>query len=86
MVLDDAGDATKILHDKHPGILRDIRGISEETTTEVNWLYAMMRDGSLRAPATRRWPSAHPPAPPGSGPGCRVRGPPGRRSPPWARA
>src|SRR5271168_3228877 len=36
MVLDDGGDATKILHDKHPGILREIRGISEETTTGVN--------------------------------------------------
>src|SRR5208282_2914073 len=51
MVLDDGGDATKILHDKHPGILQEIRGISEETTTGVNRLYAMMRDGSLKAPA-----------------------------------
>jgi adenosylhomocysteinase len=33
MVLDDGGDATKILHDKHPGLLEGIRGISEETTT-----------------------------------------------------
>jgi adenosylhomocysteinase len=51
MVLDDGGDATKILHDKHPGLLEGIRGISEETTTGVNRLYAMMREGSLRAPA-----------------------------------
>src|ERR1700756_1852897 len=51
MVLDDAGDATKILHDKHPGLLEGIRGISEETTTGVNRLYAMMGDGSLKAPA-----------------------------------
>jgi len=51
MVLDDGGDATKILHDKHPGLLAGIRGISEETTTGVNRLYAMMGDGSLRAPA-----------------------------------
>src|SRR5499433_483878 len=51
MVLDDGGDATKILHDKHPGLLAAIRGISEETTTGVNRLYAMMRDGSLKAPA-----------------------------------
>ena len=36
MVLDDGGDATKILHDKHPGLLAGIRGISEETTTGVN--------------------------------------------------
>jgi adenosylhomocysteinase len=51
MVLDDGGDATKILHDRHPGLLEGIRGISEETTTGVNRLYAMMRDGSLKAPA-----------------------------------
>src|ERR1700741_3467110 len=51
MVLDDGGDATKILHDKHPDLLAGIRGISEETTTGVNRLFAMMRDGSLKAPA-----------------------------------
>ena len=51
MVLDDGGDATKILHDRHPDLLAGIRGISEETTTGVNRLYAMMREGSLRAPA-----------------------------------
>ena len=51
MVLDDGSDATKILHDKHPGLLAGIRGISEETTTGVNRLYAMMGDGSLKAPA-----------------------------------
>src|SRR5213075_584638 len=33
MVLDDGGDATKILHDRHPDLLAGIRGISEETTT-----------------------------------------------------
>jgi hypothetical protein len=44
-------DATKILHDKHSDLLAGIRGISEETTTGVNRLYAMMRDGSLKAPA-----------------------------------
>jgi S-adenosylhomocysteine hydrolase len=32
-------------------VLTGIRGISEETTTGVNRLYAMMRDGSLKAPA-----------------------------------
>ena len=51
MVLDDGGDATKILHDKHPDLLKAIRGISEETTTGVNRLYAMMRDGWLMTPA-----------------------------------
>ncbi len=38
MVLDDGGDATKILHDAHPDLLAEIRGISEETTTGVNRL------------------------------------------------
>jgi adenosylhomocysteinase len=51
MVLDDGGDATKVLHDKHPDLLTEIRGISEETTTGVNRLYEMVREGSLKAPA-----------------------------------
>src|ERR1700756_1477306 len=51
MVLDDGGDATKVLHDKYPELLNHIRGISEETTTGVNRLYDMVREGSLRAPA-----------------------------------
>src|ERR671935_1811590 len=51
MVLDDGGDATKILHDKYPELLDEIRGISEETTTGVNRLYDMVREGTLMAPA-----------------------------------
>lgn len=51
MVLDDGGDATKIIHDRHPHLLSEIRGISEETTTGVNRLYEMMREGTLKAPA-----------------------------------
>ena len=51
MVLYDGGDATQILHGRHPDLLAGIRGISEETTTGVNRLYAMMGDGSLKAPA-----------------------------------
>src|SRR4051812_274641 len=51
MVLDDGGDATKILHDKSPELLNSIRGISEETTTGVNRLYEMVREGLLKAPA-----------------------------------
>src|SRR5918911_561248 len=51
MVLDDGGDATQIIHDRYPEILRDIRGISEETTTGVNRLYEMMKEGTLKAPA-----------------------------------
>jgi adenosylhomocysteinase len=51
MVLDDGGDATKILHDRHPGLLEAVRGISEETTTGVHRLYEMMRRGELKVPA-----------------------------------
>jgi adenosylhomocysteinase len=51
MVLDDGGDATKVIHDRHPHLLPEIRGISEETTTGVNRLYDMVREGTLKAPA-----------------------------------
>jgi adenosylhomocysteinase len=51
MVLDDGGDATKIIHDVHHHLLADIRGISEETTTGVHRLYEMMRAGTLKVPA-----------------------------------
>lgn len=51
MVLDDGGDATAILHDKHPELLKNIRGISEETTTGVHRLYEMARTGKLAVPA-----------------------------------
>jgi adenosylhomocysteinase len=51
MVLDDGGDATKILHEKHPAVLKDVRGISEETTTGVHRLYEMMKAGKLKVPA-----------------------------------
>jgi len=51
MVLDDGGDATKIIHDNHPHLLAEIRGISEETTTGVHRLYDMMRAGTLKVPA-----------------------------------
>ena len=51
MVLDDGGDATAVIHDRYPEMLGDIRGISEETTTGVNRLYEMMKEGTLKAPA-----------------------------------
>ena len=51
MVLDDGGDATKIIHDSRPDLLKGLRGISEETTTGVHRLYEMMRSGALKVPA-----------------------------------
>ena len=35
LILDDGGDLTKVLHEKHPKILNDVKGLSEETTTGV---------------------------------------------------
>src|SRR3982751_7036563 len=33
MILDDGGDLTALVHDKHPELLKDIKGVTEETTT-----------------------------------------------------
>jgi adenosylhomocysteinase len=51
MILDDGGDATKVMHDKFPALLDNIRGITEETTTGVHRLYEMAKAGKLRVPA-----------------------------------
>ncbi len=51
MILDDGGDLTQIMHEKYPDLLKDVKGISEETTTGVHRLYEMMADGSLQVPA-----------------------------------
>jgi adenosylhomocysteinase len=51
MILDDGGDLTKMVHDKYPELLADIRGISEETTTGVHRLYQMHAKGELKVPA-----------------------------------
>jgi adenosylhomocysteinase len=51
MILDDGGDLTLLMHQKHPQMLKDVRGISEETTTGVHRLRDMARDGKLLTPA-----------------------------------
>lgn len=51
MILDDGGDLTNLVHQKHPELLADIKGISEETTTGVHNLYRMAKNGSLKLPA-----------------------------------
>ena len=51
MILDDGGDLTLLMHQKYPEMLKDIRGISEETTTGVHRLREMARDGKLLTPA-----------------------------------
>lgn len=51
MILDDGGDLTKIIHDQYPELLKDIKGVSEETTTGVHRLYEMAKAGLLKVPA-----------------------------------
>lgn len=51
MILDDGGDLTKMMHDEFPELLKEVRGISEETTTGVLRLHEMWKDGTLKAPA-----------------------------------
>jgi len=51
MILDDGGDLTKLVHDEYPELLKDIKGVSEETTTGVHNLYKMFKNGELKMPA-----------------------------------
>jgi len=51
MILDDGGDLTAMMHAKYPELLKDVRGISEETTTGVHRLYEMFKKGTLKVPA-----------------------------------
>ena len=50
MILDDGGDLTKIIYEKHPDFLQEIHGVTEETTTGVHRLYSMMKAGTLVTP------------------------------------
>lgn len=50
MILDDGGDLTQYVHQHHPELIKDIRGISEETTTGVHRLYHLAQQGLLKAP------------------------------------
>jgi adenosylhomocysteinase len=51
MLLDDGGDLTGLVHDKHPQLLKDIKGVSEETTTGVMQLNEWFKNGTLKLPA-----------------------------------
>ena len=51
MLLDDGGDLTKLMHDKHQDLLSQVKGLSEETTTGVHRLYDMEKSGRLAVPA-----------------------------------
>jgi len=54
LILDDGGDLTAVIHEKHPEMFTGddpIRGLSEETTTGVHRLYEMSKAGTLKCPA-----------------------------------
>jgi adenosylhomocysteinase len=51
MILDDGGDLTLVMHDKYPALMKEVKGISEETTTGVLRLYDMAKKGKLLCPA-----------------------------------
>ena len=51
LLLDDGGDLTAVVHEEHPEMLADIRGLSEETTTGVHRLYQWQEKGVLKVPA-----------------------------------
>ena len=51
MILDDGGDLTNMVFDHYPELCKDIKGLSEETTTGVHRLYERMKNGTLVMPA-----------------------------------
>jgi adenosylhomocysteinase len=51
MLLDDGGDLTAMMHSDYKDLLKEIKGVSEETTTGIKALNKMEKDGSLRIPA-----------------------------------
>jgi len=51
LLLDDGGDLTHYVHEKHPELLENIIGLSEETTTGIHRLHAMHRKNQLKMPA-----------------------------------
>ncbi|MDA9241835.1 adenosylhomocysteinase [Flavobacteriaceae bacterium] len=51
MILDDGGDLTNLVLDKYPELVKEIKGLSEETTTGVHRLYERVKNGTLPIPA-----------------------------------
>src|SRR5210317_490492 len=51
MILDDGGDLTNMVLDKYPELVKEIKGLSEETTTGVHRLYERVKKGTLPIPA-----------------------------------
>mgnify|MGYP003928055267 FL=1 len=51
LLLDDGGDLTKIVLEKYKELIPEIKGVSEETTTGVQRLYQLFKEGNLPFPA-----------------------------------
>ena len=51
LILDDGGDLTNMVLDRYPELAKDIKGLSEETTTGVHRLYERVEKGTLPIPA-----------------------------------
>ena len=51
MILDDGGDLTNMVFDRFPELTKNIKGLSEETTTGVHRLYERKKNGTLVMPA-----------------------------------
>jgi adenosylhomocysteinase len=51
MILDDGGDLTAMIHERFPELLKDINGLTEETTTGIHRLHQMHAQGKLGVPA-----------------------------------
>tara|TARA_B100000315_G_scaffold199861_1_gene191858 strand:- start:30 stop:1316 length:1287 start_codon:yes stop_codon:yes gene_type:complete len=51
MLLDDGGDLTALMHNEYKNLFKDIKGVSEETTTGIKALKKMEKEKTLLIPA-----------------------------------
>ena len=51
MLLDDGGDLTAMMHQEYKELLKNVKGVSEETTTGIKALNKMEKDKTLLVPA-----------------------------------
>jgi adenosylhomocysteinase len=51
MLLDDGGDLTALMHKEYKNLLKEVKGVSEETTTGVMALKKMQEENTLLIPA-----------------------------------
>ena len=51
MLLDDGGDLTAMMHNDYKELLKDVKGVSEETTTGIKALNKMEQNKTLKVPA-----------------------------------